>query len=755
MIELKYKTRGNSSAKGKPKVYFSASEIGFKFFDEICDDILSKQDCAIYYLDNKEELNEEDLKQYHFLLSQMQLFVFAITEDFLKSDTLSFKYDYTYAMENKFPILPLIFGDNKLAPLFNEKCGNIQFLNKYVIDNTAISYDKKISDFLSNCLFDEELVKKVKEAFDAYIFLSYRKKDRYYANIVMNAIHENDFARDIAIWFDEFLVPGEDFNDSIDEVLKKSELFALVVTPSIIEKDNYVMRVEYPNAKELNKKILPIITKETDEKDLNKYYKDFPKKVDINDKEILSEELLKNLKNIAIRENDTPIHNFYIAMAYLYGIDVEVNKERALKILEDSASKGCINAIEKLATMYEVGDMVAIDYKKALDLKLKALFEYEKMEDSDDKLKCLAVTNKQIGDFWMQQIKYERWYNAKMALPYFIASYNCYEKLTDKDYNFEKLELLMAINNKKISFKYRKKFNNLIKLVKSSEDANIQRLIARKYFGNAITCIVLRLRKKAKRHIENSLSILEEIKDDNPDALTDLLTIHFNLANMYMRGNAKESERLYLHAIELATEHKFDNKDITYLKGMLQKNLGELYVSMYLTDYKKAREWLNKAFETFNSLDEGLKEIAASEKISIYNHMVIITDDLDEEIELRKKQLVLIQNNKYYDKAAIIDSKLNLVEAYRQNKIIEHRKEYLFEILEEIKELKDSTIPLLTCYQQLCFYYGDIEEAKPLLEYANKGLELSRSLEDNYLNKEEYIQAFEMYVNIAKEHMDE
>ena len=130
MIELKYKTRGNSSAKGKPKVYFSASEIGFKFFDEICDDILSKQDCAIYYLDNKEELNEEDLKQYHFLLSQMQLFVFAITEDFLKSDTLSFKYDYTYAMENKFPILPLIFGDNKLAPLFNEKCGNIQFLNK-------------------------------------------------------------------------------------------------------------------------------------------------------------------------------------------------------------------------------------------------------------------------------------------------------------------------------------------------------------------------------------------------------------------------------------------------------------------------------------------------------------------------------------------------------------------------------------------------------------------------------------------------
>ena len=79
----------------------------------------------------------------------------------------------------------------------------------------------------------------------------------------------------------------------------------------------------------------------------------------------------------------------------------------------------------------------------------------------------------------------------------------------------------------------------------------------------------------------------------------------------------------------------------------------------------------------------------------------------------------------------------------------------MFEILEEIKELKDSTIPLLTCYQQLCFYYGDIEEAKPLLEYANKGLELSRSLEDNYLNKEEYIQAFEMYVNIAKEHMDE
>ena len=50
----------------------------------------------------------------------------------------------------------------------------------------------------------------------------------------MRLIHKNEFCRDIAIWYDEFLTPGENFNDAIKEALQKSGLFVLTVTPNLV-----------------------------------------------------------------------------------------------------------------------------------------------------------------------------------------------------------------------------------------------------------------------------------------------------------------------------------------------------------------------------------------------------------------------------------------------------------------------------------------------------------------------------------------
>ena len=41
---------------------------------------------------------------------------------------------------------------------------------------------------------------------------------------------------------------------------------------------------------------------------------------------------LENLKKIATRENDTPYHNYLIGLAYLNGIDVEVDSKKADRI---------------------------------------------------------------------------------------------------------------------------------------------------------------------------------------------------------------------------------------------------------------------------------------------------------------------------------------------------------------------------------------------------------------------------------------
>lgn len=67
----------------------------------------------------------------------------------------------------------------------------------------------------------------------------------------MRLIHKNDFCRDIAIWFDEFLTPGENFNDAIKQALEKSQLFTPVVIPNLVSEQNCVMTVEYPKAREI------------------------------------------------------------------------------------------------------------------------------------------------------------------------------------------------------------------------------------------------------------------------------------------------------------------------------------------------------------------------------------------------------------------------------------------------------------------------------------------------------------------------
>ena len=49
MSGLKYKTRNNTSPQGKPRVYFCCHPEDFdKFFDGVSEEILAKQNCAVW-----------------------------------------------------------------------------------------------------------------------------------------------------------------------------------------------------------------------------------------------------------------------------------------------------------------------------------------------------------------------------------------------------------------------------------------------------------------------------------------------------------------------------------------------------------------------------------------------------------------------------------------------------------------------------------------------------------------------------------
>ena len=102
----------------------------------------------------------------------------------------------------------------------------------------------------------DEAYEKIRQAFDAYIFLSYRKKDRKHAQEIMSRIHENDFMRDIAIWYDENLTPGRDFNDEIFAIMNKSDIFEPLLPESNQKKSE-------PDCIIANKSGKPVILKKT------------------------------------------------------------------------------------------------------------------------------------------------------------------------------------------------------------------------------------------------------------------------------------------------------------------------------------------------------------------------------------------------------------------------------------------------------------------------------------------------------------
>ena len=368
MVELLYRTKGNSLPNKKPRVYFTCHPDDFdKSFNKICEDIFKTHDCAIYYTaDMTAAFDEQNLDTD---LGSMNLFVVPVTFKLLTKPNRAMDFDFSYAQKNHIPVLPIMLEPG-IDDFYShpDKFGELQYLNPYSTDLTEISYEDKLKKYLESVLISDEIAKRVRAAFDAYIFLSYRKKDRRYANELMRLIHAKPEFRDIAIWYDEFLTPGESFNGNIGKMLNDSKLFALLVTPNLLEepngKPNFVMGEEYPMAKNSGMDILPAEMEDTDKNELISKFDGIPECVNPYDDDLFKERLLKSITKIATTENDdNPEHNFLIGLAYLFGIDVEINRERGIELITKAAEADLPEAMWKL---YELYSGILADYRKAV-----------------------------------------------------------------------------------------------------------------------------------------------------------------------------------------------------------------------------------------------------------------------------------------------------------------------------------------------------------------------------------------------------
>ena len=427
---MQYKTRGNSNPQGKPRVYFTGHPADVKlYFKSITDAILEIHNCTVFYDEDPER--PEDAENFISDLDRIQMIVLVVTSRYVYGDTFAHNTVFQHAMERHIPVLPIL-EERGIEGDFNRKCGDLQYLDPNARDDTAISFEEKLKRFLDSVLVGDELAAKVRAAFDAYIFLSYRKKDRRYAQQLMRLIHQNPFCRDIAIWYDEFLVPGESFNNAIRKAMEKSELFALVVTPNLLENPNYIMSTEYPAAREADMPVLPAMLVPTDGRELAARYENIPKPIDPTKKEVLS----AALATVAAPENDNePQHIFFIGLAYLGGIDVEVNYELAKHLITWAAEAGLPEAIEKLVSMYRTGEGVARDYYTAIHWQEKlvkahrAAYEAARAEEEGRQWFNALL---HLGDFW-----YELWQLTQAGKVY----YDMLEagRILNKDYHDERV----------------------------------------------------------------------------------------------------------------------------------------------------------------------------------------------------------------------------------------------------------------------------------------------------------------------------
>ena len=367
MAKLLFVTSQEKAVNEKPRVYFTAHPEDFDtYFASIRKAIFHTHHCTIFYTESMTE--PVDARQQEEDLQRMNLFVVPVTRRLLESPNRAMQEDLAYAKREHIPILPIVMEPG-LDGLYGraENFGPRQYLVYDSQDDTAIRFESKLKNYLDSVLISDEMAQRIRAAFDAYIFLSYRKKDRSYANELMRLIHREPAYRDVAIWYDEFLTPGESFRANIEKAMEKSQLFALLVTPNVLEmvegKPNFVMGEEYPAALQANKLIVPAEMEKTDPQLLQENFRDLPPCVDPKDQDAFHQRLLDAIQRVAITANDHDAeHNFLIGLAYLEGIDVEQNRQRGIEMITTAAENGLPEAMRKLYDWYT---NVSFDFPKA------------------------------------------------------------------------------------------------------------------------------------------------------------------------------------------------------------------------------------------------------------------------------------------------------------------------------------------------------------------------------------------------------
>lgn len=602
---------------GKARIYFCCHPKDFdRLFEPISDEILTlRPNAIIYYYDPKEgkPLN----LNLTVNLAEMHLFVVAVTSNFIETQNHARTAEFRYAIDNHIPVLPLLQEEN-IGKRFNEVCGAMQYIDKYALnmDRTAIPYKEKLKKFLDSVLLSDDVVKKVQKAFDTYIFLSYRKKDRRRAKKVMQAIHQSDEMRDVAIWYDEFLTPGENFNNEIIDNIIKSNLMAMVVTPSINEtvqnKKNYIMEKEYPAALRYKKPVLPIEAEKTSVTELKENYDGIPDPVNVEEYTRLENKLRRILFPRGQKQNNDPNHRYLIGLAYLSGLFVEVNRQRALNLITSAAEAGVPEAFEKLFFMYWNGEGVERNYSMALEWQrqyVQLLIKQFEKEKTPAVLQKLTDNAYIWGNYSRDAGKLEM---AQLA----FSQMGIFAKILDditgqgKTYIANSYCELGNVYYLEGNISEAKKWTETAlkihqSLTSRGTSVGVLNNITADYYKLGMINWKERNFAVAEEYYTKGIEIMERIvkQTDVPEPTLNLVLAYNSLGILfYDQRQLGKAEQYYKNALALLEKYMRKNRtfDCRYILSSVFINLG--LISFQVEDYKMAKTMFYKALDILEEL---------------------------------------------------------------------------------------------------------------------------------------------------------
>lgn len=695
MANFKYKTLDGIKPFDKTNVYFCSLKEDFSCFEEISNYILDAYDCAVWYTNNYNIDRYND--NFYFYLNKMNLVVFPVTTNFLTKDTYLYEKEIKFAIENNIPILP-IFQEYGLEENFYLKFGIRYTLNNYYPNSQIIS---KLSKYLDEVLINKETIKRIRNEFDGTLFVAYRKKDKQHIQELSKYIHSFNYTKDVAICYDDYLFEDEIFNDYVKTRIDRSNLFILIVTPNTLLNDKDALKYQCMYVKNTGKQVLPVELVLTDKDKLYEKYNNTQKCITIDERE----KLINVIRQITSKENDKENdHDYYIGLAYLYGIDVEKDKEKAIELITKEANNGNIKARETLASMHRNGIGVDVDYESAC-------YYLEK---------CYKEDNLELSPQYFEKIK------IKLVDLYKLMAMNNLDKFVKlenaKKYCAKTLDILNDINKDELlKYDLVTTYEYLIDIYNEEMNENLKNKYIKKAFK-----IYRSLYKKSNN-----------IKLKRDYAYYNILSV--TLEN---KSSSKIKKRIN-KSIEI-------NKEIYYEIGSLNAkiDLAKNYLSLGLITvlekkYDEGKEIYSKVIDIINEVLEDKEIIEAKKVLSIcYNYQSDLYK-LEHDYNLEKSYLdkainiakeintkVLTKNSKRYlaslygKKGDICQKGNNIIEA------IEYYQKELDLYLENLNKAETIVTKedIRRSYQKFLTLYFKINDNVNSKEYGLKALNLSREI---------------------------